>query len=215
MTVTFWAKSVLDRCSFCFSLGQWETLPSFRRGSYCVWTLRHKMLSGILESFLKDAKEKENQRIPDAGVPWHWFSMCGSQQLPAAYQRFTLWSITVAKLRLGSGYEIILQFGGVTTLWGTVLKSRTFRKVENPVAWPADEGRRCSPPKGIRSKSFPSRVPYATWRISQNFWSRLSLFSFFPQQSVCQSLVFTRARKRESVTDLAKAISGSAAPPCG
>jgi hypothetical protein len=54
----------------------------------------------------------------------------GSHKGYSAYQVFTLWFTTVAKLQLQSSNEIILWGGGVTTTWGTVLKGHSIRKAE-------------------------------------------------------------------------------------
>ena len=54
----------------------------------------------------------------------------GSQSRYPAYQIFTLWFITVAKLQLWSSNEIIIWWG-VTIAWGTGLKCHSIRKIES------------------------------------------------------------------------------------
>ena len=54
----------------------------------------------------------------------------GSHIRHPAYQIFTLWFISVAKLQLWSSNEVILWLG-VTTAWGTVLNGWNIGKAEN------------------------------------------------------------------------------------
>ena len=61
---------------------------------------------------------------------WVWTLTRGHISDNPACQIFTLWFITLAKLQLWSSNKIILWLG-VTTLWGTVLKGCSNRKVEN------------------------------------------------------------------------------------
>jgi hypothetical protein len=98
--------------------------------------------------------------------------------LGVIYKIFTLQFTTVARLQLWSSNENKFRVGGVTTTWGTVLKSHSITKVEN-------HGCRATPASDrdtqMQHLSYffccCDKTPWPRWLVEEGFYLGLQLES--------------------------------------